>query len=290
VVGRTVPPLGDRPNALRHLISPNAFATLGIPLRRGRDFNERDRPDSPQTVIINEAFAQQFFPGEDPVGQKVITGMGQRVAEIVGVVGNTQSVDLNSPPRSEYFLPALQRGENFTTILIRTEGDPAAFANSVRAALREVDPGQPLLNAQSLTTLIANSVADRRLVMSLLAAFAGLALTLSCLGVYSVMAYVVGQRTNEIGIRMALGASPGMVQRMILAEGLRLTVIGVGIGLLAAVVLTRLMSQLLFGVQAHDPLIYTGISLLICLVAACACWIPARRATQVDPLVALRMG
>jgi ABC-type antimicrobial peptide transport system permease subunit len=126
--------------------------------------------------------------------------------------------------------------------------------------------------------------------MSLLAAFAGLALTLSCLGVYSVMAYVVGQRTNEIGIRMALGASPGMVQRMILAEGLRLTVIGVGIGLLAAVVLTRLMSQLLFGVQAHDPLIYTGISLLICLVAACACWIPARRATQVDPLVALRMG
>jgi predicted permease len=288
VVGRSVPPLGDRPSALRHLVSPNSFATLGVPLLRGRDFNERDRPDSPQTVIVNEAFAHQFFPGEDPIGQKIITGMGQRVAEIVGLVGNTQTVDLSSPPRAEYFLPALQRGENFTTILIRTEGDPAAFANSVRAALREVDPGQPLLNAQSLTTLIANSVADRRLIMNLLATFAGLALVLACLGVYSVMAYVVGQRTSEIGIRMALGASPGMVQRMILGEGLRLTVVGVALGLLAAFALTRLMTQFLFGVQAHDPLIYAGISALICLVAACACWVPARRATKVDPLTALR--
>lgn len=288
VVGREVPPLGDRQSAIRHLVSPNSFATLGIPLRRGRDFNERDRPDSPQTVIINEAFAKQFFPDQDPVGQKIITGMGQRVAEIVGVVGNTQTVDLNTPPRAEYFLPALQRGENFTTILVRTEGDPVAFANSVRTALREIDPGQPLINAQSLTTLIANSVADRRLVMTLLAAFAGLALILACLGVYSVMAYVVGQRTSEIGIRMALGASPGMVQRMILGEGLRLTLFGVGLGLVTALVLTRLMSQLLFGVQAHDPLIYAGISILICLVAACACYLPARRATRIDPLLALR--
>ncbi|HEX7630640.1 MAG TPA: ABC transporter permease, partial [Lacunisphaera sp.] len=125
VVGRDVPPLGDRPSALRHLISPNAFATLGIPLLRGRDFNERDRPNSPETVIINEAFARQFFPNEDPLGRKIITGMGQRVAEVVGVVANTQSVDLSSPPRAEYFLPALQRGESFTTIVVRTEGDPA---------------------------------------------------------------------------------------------------------------------------------------------------------------------
>ncbi len=289
VIGREIPPLGDRPSAVRHLVGPNAFATLGIPVLRGRDFNERDRPDSPQTVIINEAFAKQFFPGgEDPVGQKIMTGMGQRVAEIVGVVGNTQTVDLNTPPRAEYFLPALQRGENFTTILLRTEGDPAAFANSVRAALKEVDPGQPLLNAQSLTTLIARSVADRKLVMTLLAAFAGLALVLACLGVYSVMAYVVSQRTSEIGIRMALGASPGDVQRMVLGEGLRLTLLGIGLGLAAAFALTRLMAQLLFGVQAHDPLIYGGISLLIGLVAACACYVPARRATRVNPLTALR--
>jgi putative ABC transport system permease protein len=288
VVGRTVPPLGDRPNALRHLVGPNSFATLGIPLLRGRDFNERDRPGSPETVIINQAFARQFFPGEDPVGRKVITGMGQKIAEVVGVVGDTHTVDLNTPPQSEYFLPALQRGENFTTIIIRTEGDPAAFANSVRAALREVDPDQPLLNAQALTTLIAQSVADRRLVMLLLAAFAGLALVLACIGVYSVMAYVVSQRTGEIGIRMALGASPATVQKMVLGEGLRLTLAGIGLGLLAAFALTRLMQKLLFEVQAHDPLIYAGISLLLCAVAAGACWIPARRATRVDPLVALR--
>ena len=288
VVGHNVPPLGDRPSAIRHLITPNAFATLGIPLRRGRDFDARDVPASPQTVIINEAFAKQFFPNEDPLGQKLITGMGQRISEVVGIVADTHTIDLNSPPRAEYFLPALQRGESFTTILIRTGGDPAAFANSVRAALREVDPGQPLLNPQAFTTLIAQAVADRKLVMLLLAAFAGLALVLACLGVYSVMAYVVSQRTNEIGIRMALGASPGMVQQMILGEGLRLTLLGIGIGLFVAFGLTRLMAQSLFGVQAHDPLIYAGISGLLCAVAACACWLPARRATRVDPLIALR--
>ncbi len=288
VVGHTVPPLGDRPNALRHLVSPHSFETLGIPLRRGRDFNERDRPTSPQTVIINEAFAKQFFPNEDPLGRQLITGMGQRVSEIVGVVADTHTLNLNTPPRPEYFLPALQRGENFTSIMVRTAGDPAAIASSVRAALREVDPDQPLLNPQPLTALIAQAVADRRLVMLLLAAFAGLALVLACLGVYSVMAYVVSQRTTEIGIRMALGASPGMVQRMILGEGLRLTLLGIAVGLFAAFALTRLMAQLLFGVAAHDPLTYAGISALLCAVAACACWLPARRATRVDPLTALR--
>jgi len=288
VVGRTVPPLGERPNALRHMVSPHSFATLGIPLLRGRDFNERDRPASPETVIINESFARQFFPGEDPVGHKVITGMAQKVAEVIGVVGDTRTVDLNSPPRAEYFLPALQRGDNFTTIMIRTGGDPAAFATSVRTALREVDAGLPLLDPQSLTALIEQSVANRRLVMLLLATFAGLALVLACLGVYSVMAYVVGQRTSEIGIRMALGASPASVHQMILGEGLRLTVLGIGLGLLVALGLTRLMTQQLYGVQAHDPLIYAGISLLLSTVATLACWLPARRATRVDPPVALR--
>jgi ABC-type antimicrobial peptide transport system permease subunit len=158
----------------------------------------------------------------------------------------------------------------------------------VRAALRDVDPDQPLLNPQPYTSLIAQTVADRRLVMLLLAAFAGLALVLACLGVYSVMAYVVSQRTGEIGIRMALGASPGAVLNMILTQCLRLTLIGVGVGLVVALVLTRLMQQLLFGVEAHDPLIYGGISLLLCVVAALACWVPARRATRVDPIIALR--
>jgi len=288
VVGRVVPPLGDRPNALRHLVTPNSFATLGIPLQRGRDFNLRDRPDSPPTVIINESFAKLYFPTEDPIGHQLITGMGQKISEIVGVVSDTHTVNLNTPPQPEYFLPALQRPETFTTIILRTEGDPAGLTNVVRAALRDVDPDQPLLNPQTYPSLIAQSVADRRLVMLLLAAFAGLALVLACLGVYSVMAYVVSQRTGEIGIRMALGASPAGVLQMILRQCLRLTLIGVGVGLAVALVLTRLMQQLLFGVQAHDPLIYGGISLLLCAVAALACWLPARRATKVDPMTALR--
>jgi putative ABC transport system permease protein len=288
VVGRPLPPLSERPSALRHLVGPNSFATLGIPLLRGRDFDERDRPGSPETVIVNEAFVRQFFPGEDPLGRKLVTGMAQKISEIVGVVADTHSVNLNTPPQAEYYLPSLQRGENFTTLLVRTEGDPVAFASSVRAALREVDPDQPLLNPQAYTTLIAQSVAERRLVMMLLAAFAGLALVLACIGVYSVMAYVVTQRTSEIGIRMALGASPGAVQAMILGEGLRLAALGIGLGLLAALAATRLIQQLLFGVTAHDPLIYAGISLLLAAVAALACWLPARRATKVDPLVALR--
>ncbi len=288
VVGRPLPPLGDRPSALRHLVGPNSFATLGVTLLRGRDFNDRDRPGSPETVIVNESFVRQFFPGEDPLGRKLVTGMGQRVSEVVGVVSDTHTLDLNNPPQAEYFLPALQRGESFTCVLVRTEGDPASFASAVRKALQEVDPNQPLLNPQPMTALIAQSFAERRLVMLLLAAFAALALVLACIGVYSVMAYVVSQRTAEIGIRMALGATPTAVQTMILGEGLRLTLVGISIGLVVAFAATRLIQQMLFDVATYDPLIYAGISLLLCAVAALACWLPARRATRVSPVEALR--
>jgi predicted permease len=288
VIGRAIPPLSERPMALRHLVTPGSFSTLGIRLESGRDFTARDRPDTPATVIVNQSFARRHFPGKDPIGRKLVTGMGEKIAEIVGVVADTRSTNLNAAPEPEYYLPMLQRPENFISIMIRTGGDPAAFAAPVRAALREVDRDLPLLNPQSYPTMIAQSVADRRLVMMLLAAFAGLALVLACLGVYSVMAYVVTQRTSEIGIRMALGANPAEVQRMILGQGLRLTLIGIGVGLVAALLLTRLMAQLLFSVQAHDPLIYAGIAALLCAVATCACWLPARRATRVDPIIALR--
>jgi predicted permease len=288
VAGRPVPPMSERSNANRHLIAPHYFATLGIPIRSGRDFDERDNNVVPHVVIINETFAKKYFLNEDPLGRTLITGMGQLPSQIVGVVADVHATNLNTPPEPDYFLPALQRPENFTNILVRGEGDPAALIAPVRAALREIDPDLPLLQPQPLTTRIAQSVANRKLALVLLASFAGLALLLASIGVYSVMAYVVAQRTTEIGIRMALGASPADVQRMVITQGLRLALIGIGVGVLVALGVTRLMQQALFDVQPHDPLIYGALSLVILIVAALACWLPARRATRVDPLTALR--
>lgn len=288
VVGRPVPPMSERSNANRHLVSPRYFTTLGIPLRAGRDFDERDSSKVPHVVIINEAFAKKHFPNEDPLGRTLITGMGQLPSQIVGVVADVHSTNLNTPPEPDYFLPALQRPENFTNLLVRTEGDPAGAVSLLRAAIKEIDPDLPLLNPQPLTALIAQNVANRKLAMFLLAGFAGLALLLASIGVYSVMAYLVAQRTAEIGIRMALGASPENVMAMVLKQGLRLALVGVGVGLGVSLGVTRLMQQALFGVQPHDPLIYAGLSLTILVVAALACWLPARRATKVDPLTALR--
>jgi putative ABC transport system permease protein len=214
--------------------------------------------------------------------------MGQMESEVVGVVADNHSNDLTSPPVAEYFLPALQRPENFSALILRAEGDPAALAGAVRRALKDVDPGLPLLNPQTMPAIIAQQSADRRLGMVLLAIFAGLAIVLASIGLYGVMAYLVGQRTGEIGIRVALGAGPGVVRRMVVMEGMRVAAGGILLGALAALGLTRLLQSFLFDVRPSDPSIYAGISVLICGVAFCACWVPARRASRVDPLVALR--
>jgi putative ABC transport system permease protein len=288
VVGRDLPPLSERPHALRHLVSPGMFATLGIPLLAGRDLDERDTPDTPHVVVINQTMARQFFGAENPLGRRLVTGMGQIESEVVGVVGDNHSNDLTSPPVAEYFLPVLQRPENFSTIVLRVEGDPASIAGAVRSALKDVDPGLPLLNPQTMNAVIAQTGANRRLVMVLLAIFAGLAVILASIGLYGVMAYMVGQRTGEIGIRVALGAAPGVVQRMVVMQGLKLAAGGILVGALAALGLTRLLQTFLFDVRPTDPTIYAGISALLCGVALCACWLPARRAARIDPLVALR--
>jgi predicted permease len=288
VVGRPLPPMSERPNANRHLVSPGYFQTLGIPIRAGRDFDERDSSRVPHVVIVNETFARRHFPGEDPIGRTLITGMGQMPSQVIGVVADVRSTGLNTPPEPDYFLPALQRPETFTNILVRTTSTPVAMAAAVRDALRSADPDLPLLQPQTLSTRISQTVADRRLALVLLASFAALALLLASLGVYSVMAHLVAFRTSEIGIRMALGASPGNVMRMVLGHGRRLTLVGIAIGVGGGLAVSRLMQQVLFEVDPADPLIYLAVSLMLLLVAELASFVPARRATRIDPVIALR--
>jgi predicted permease len=286
---QTLPPLSERLQANRHLVSPRYFQTLGIAIRAGRDFDERDSARVPHVAIVNETFARRFFPGQDPIGRIVITGMGQLPSQVVGIVADVRSTTLSTPPEADYFLPALQRPETFTNILVRTNGNPVAVAPLVRDALRSVDPDLPLLQPQALTTSIAQTVADRRLALVLLASFAALALLLASLGVYSVMAHLVTFRTSEIGIRMALGATPGTVMRMVLGHSSRLTLVGIVLGVAGGLGVSRLMQQALFEVNAANPLFYLAVSGTLLLVAACASWFPARRATRIDPVKALRM-
>ncbi|HZR26208.1 MAG TPA: ABC transporter permease, partial [Vicinamibacterales bacterium] len=243
VMGKSLPPLSERLNANRHLVSPKYFATLGIPIRAGRDFDERDSSRVPHVVIVNETFARRVFGGEDPIGKTLVTGMAQLPSQVVGVCADIRSATLNEPPTPDYFLPALQRPEAFTNILVRTNLGAAAIQPAVREALKAVDPELPLLRPQMLTTRIARTVADRKLALLLLGAFGVLALVLASLGVYSVMAHLVTFRTSEIGLRMALGASPSVVMRMVLGHGRRLTIIGIVLGIAGALVVSRLMQQ-----------------------------------------------
>jgi predicted permease len=288
VMGRSLPPMSERPQANRHLVSPKYFSTLGIPIRAGRDFDERDSARVPHVVIVNDTFSRRHFPGEDPIGRTLITGMGQMPSQVVGVVADVHSTNLNTPPEADYFLPALQRPETFTSIMVRTNLGAAAMAPAVREALRTVDPDLPLLQPQALTTRIAQTVANRKLALMLLAGFAALALLIASLGVYSVMAHLVAYRTSEIGLRMALGASPASVMRMVLGHGRRLTLIGIALGVVGALAVSRLMQQTLFEVDATEPVVYVALSVTLLLVTECASWFPARRATRIDPVVALR--
>ena len=290
VQGTSIPPLSARPLANRHLVSPRYFQTLGIPIKAGREFDTRDSSTVPHTVVINEAFAKQYFPDvANPIGRTLITGMGQLPSEVVGIVADVRAQNLNTPPAPDYFLPALQRPETFTNVIVRASGAPADIETRIRAALRSVDPDLPLLQPQMLTTRIAATVADRRLALVLLASFAGLALLLASMGVYSVMAHLVAFRTSEIGIRMALGATPGSVMRMVLGHSSRLTLIGIGLGVAGAYAVSRLMRQVLFEVDPANPIFYVAVSGTLLLVAVVASWFPARRATRIDPVIALRM-
>ncbi|HEX7314426.1 MAG TPA: ABC transporter permease [Pyrinomonadaceae bacterium] len=288
-------------NANHRQVSPDYFRALGLAVREGRGFNEQDDEGASPVVAVNETLARSFWPGESALGKRFKVGAPdspQPWLTIVGVVEDVRQMASDEPVKAEMYVPYRQavrywKSSTYTSftprdLVVRTSVNPTSVAPGVREAVREVDPYQPVSSVRTLEEVLGRDTAQRRLSVILLAAFAGLALLLAALGIYGVLAFFVVQHTPEIGVRMALGASPGDVLRMVVGRGMRLALTGVGFGLLAAFALTRLIESQLFGVSASDPLTFAGIALLLALVALLACLIPARRATKVDPMIALR--
>ncbi|HET9478986.1 MAG TPA: ABC transporter permease, partial [Pyrinomonadaceae bacterium] len=275
-------------------VSADYLQTMKIPLRQGRYFGERDNETSMRVAIINETMARQYWPGENALGRRFNIGDPNdgEWMEIVGIVADVRQMGLDQPVKAEMYVPYQQvtdwPGYVPRELAIRTTGDPSNIVGSVRQIIREVDPDQPVSNIATMAEVLSVEAEERRMGMIMLVAFAGLALLLASLGIYGVLAYFVTQHTNEIGVRIALGANRRNILALVLKKGMGLTLLGVAIGLAASFALTRLMSSLLFGVKASDPLTFFVVPLLLATVALVACWIPARRATRVDPMVALR--
>ncbi|HEY2017465.1 MAG TPA: ABC transporter permease [Bryobacteraceae bacterium] len=273
------------PAAQQRSVSPDYFRALGIPLRAGRDFTERDLKD--QVVIVNETMARRFWPGENPVGRQFVTGPwgpNPTSSTIIGVVGDVKDFGLDSEQTMDLYFPSLLP----QYLVVRTGGDAATLAAAVRREVQAVDAELPISDVSTMEEIVTKSASSRRWTMALLAVFAGLALILALVGVYGVMSWSVAQRTREIGVRMALGAGRGQVMGMMLRYGLKLSVAGLTIGMAGAMALRRVLAGLVFGVSPADPVIYCGVAVSMLAVALLACYLPARRASRVDPLIALR--
>jgi predicted permease len=268
------------------IISPGFFQTMEIPLLLGRNVSERDTENSPPVAVVNERFAQKYFPGESPIGRTFT--LRERPVEIVGVARDARYDSLRGTVPVSVYLPFRQEISGQANFAVRTVGEPSALATAIRGAVREVDANLPIFDLRSQEDQITRHVAQERLFATLTSLFGGLALVLTCIGMYGLLVHQVTARTREIGIRMALGAQLRAVMALVLGEGLRLTAIGVVLGIGASLVLTRFLSSVMFGVRPHDPATLIAASILLIAVAALACWLPARRAARVDPMNALR--
>jgi putative ABC transport system permease protein len=289
VRGRPAPKPAEQPSANHRVVSPGYFAALGIPLMRGRTFTDRDVEKSPMVAVVDEAFVRRHFPNEDPIGQGLDIGNGtDGFYEIVGVVGTVHYSGLETTPNPTMYVPYKQDVFSTMWVVARTDGDAALLSAPARQAVREVDPGLPAYSLSPLRSIVTESVAQRRFSMLLLGLFAAIALFLAAVGLYGVVAYTVSQRTQEIGVRMAIGAQRRDVLSMVVGGGMKLALVGVVVGLIAAMALSRLMATLLFQVEPSDPVSYAVTAVVLLAVAVLACYIPARRATRVDPIVALR--
>jgi putative ABC transport system permease protein len=288
-----VPP-DDDIRVYRHTISPNFFATMGIRLLRGRDFSAQDNAQAPRAVIISDSMAGRLWPGEDPIGKRVSTSRDQNQNriwdQVVGVVGDvkyrTLIRDQNKDP--DIYLPLLQNPEPDFVLAVRTQGDPSGLVSAIRSEVGRLDANLPVYDIATMQKRMDNVTTNARFSTLLLGVFACVAMLLAVVGIYGVMAYSVTQRTHEIGIRMALGADRSDVLKLVVGESLTLVGIGVGIGLVGAFAATRVLASQLYSVSATDPLTFSVVSLILAGVALGASYVPARRATRVDPMVALR--
>jgi predicted permease len=269
-------------------ISPNYFRTMAIPVLQGRDFSEQDTNSSSQVIIISEAFARKHFLNENPLGQQILAGGVKR--QIIGVVGDVRPRGLELEIKPQIYLPYAQKPtpSPFLTFTIRTEQEPLALAGAVEKEIRNLDKDLPLANIRTMEQIVSESLAQRRLTMLLLGIFAVTAVVLAAIGIYGVLSYSVTRQTHELGIRMALGAQQHDVLAMIMRQGMKQALLGVVLGLFGAVWLTNILKSLLFDVRTTDPLTFVLVALLLVIVALMACYIPARRATRVNPLQALR--
>ncbi|MGH9752999.1 MAG: ABC transporter permease [Blastocatellia bacterium] len=303
IEGRPLPPPGQEIAVTFRVSRPGYFQTMGIPLRAGRDFTDRDTPDAPGVAVINETLAHRYWPSEDPIGKRVTlddprdNSQAPQWLTVVGVVKDVKQMSWTDAPSNEIYVP-FQRSRGFfigtsgrftsMTVVIRTTVEARSLATTAQEAVRAIDRNLPVSNVVTMEQVIADTLWQQRFNLQLIGIFAALAMTLAAIGLYGVMSYSVAQRTREVGLRMALGAQAGDVLKLVVGQGMKLALAGVALGLLAAAALTRLMERLLFEVSATDFSTFAVIAVLLTLVALVACWIPARRATKVDPMVALR--
>jgi predicted permease len=292
VEGIPDPPVDQWPNVIYRAIGPGYFSTMGIPLIRGREFTDQDGADSKKVVVISDKTAQRYWPGQDPIGKRLKPGATNSDIpwrEVIGVVKDVRQNDFIAQPKMQMYLPYRQmKNLAANALVVRTSLEPTSLATSMRNAIWAVDKDQPVANIDTMEHIVSEAIARQRFSMLLLGIFAVLALVLTAVGIYGVMSYSVAQRTHEIGIRMALGARRADVLQMTVKQGLKLVGAGMIIGLAAAFLLTRVMASLLFGISATDPITFVGISLVLLVVAILASYVPALRATKVDPIIALR--